>query len=286
MNSKSSFIPVLAGIILLVALAGCAGPGQRIQVPLSFLEIKGAGQGLDLHLIDTEIFRFAALVPQKNKGPVLRVYIEGDGMAWQSRTRLSRDPTPVKPVALNLMMRDTFLDKAYLARPCQYIQTEQCDPGYWSVDQFSHKVIRSMGSALDRLKESGNYTSLELVGFSGGGAVAAILAGGRSDVSTLITIAGNLDHKAFTRYHRVSPLSGSLNPPDFIHGLENLYQHHFIGEKDKVVPLMIFKSYAGFFKESVGPAFTLVEGVSHTQGWEAVWPELLMIAFPENLDFF
>ena len=50
----------------------------------------------------------------------LRVYIEGDGHAWESRTRPASDPTPRNPVALDLAMADPGTDPVlYLARPCQ-----------------------------------------------------------------------------------------------------------------------------------------------------------------------
>ncbi|GAB2181920.1 hypothetical protein DLREEDagrD3_21430 [Denitratisoma sp. agr-D3] len=45
---------------------------------------------------------------------------------------------------------------------------------------------------------------LTLVGYSGG--AAALLAARCSDVVRLVTIAGNLDHRAWTRYHHITTL--------------------------------------------------------------------------------
>jgi hypothetical protein len=44
--------------------------------------------------------------------------------------------------------------------------------------------------------------------------VASLVAARRHDVVRLVTVAGNLDHLAWTTLHGVSPLTGSLNPAD------------------------------------------------------------------------
>ncbi|NIQ12880.1 MAG: alpha/beta hydrolase, partial [Candidatus Dadabacteria bacterium] len=74
------------------------------------------------------------------------------------------------------------------------------------------------------------------VGYSGGGTVAALIATRRNDVSSLTTIAANLDHAEWTRLHHISPLTGSLNAVNFIDKIENIDQLHFVGGKDKIVP--------------------------------------------------
>lgn len=67
---------------------------------------------------------------------------------------------------------------------------------------------------MDALKQRFGATRLTLVGYSGGAAVAALLATRRNDVARLVTVDGNLDHRAWTAHHRVTPLTGSLNPAE------------------------------------------------------------------------
>ena len=85
---------------------------------------------------------------------------------------------------------------------------------YWTTHRFAPEVIRASDLALDRLKTLFGAQRLVLVGYSGGAAVALLVAARRHDMGQIITVAGNLDHQAWTHYHHVQALSGSLNPVD------------------------------------------------------------------------
>jgi hypothetical protein len=268
----AKLLPTLLAL-LLPMVAGCAR--QNSTATIADLERIANEQLLVVHTLSAPPFSLVALSPKSSSGSVLRVYIEGDGQAWLTRSRLSSDPTPVNPLALVLMEVDTAPDKAYLARPCQYIQTAACNSSYWSIRRFSPEVIDSMDEALTQLKTSGNYQSLELIGYSGGGTVALLLAARRNDIVSLRTIAGNLDHAWLNKHHRVSPLTGSLNPPDFTERLGRIPQRHFIGENDRVVPVGVYSSYVGSFKNSRCISLQIVEGVGHGNGWEKKWPQYL-----------
>lgn len=112
-----------------------------------------------------------------------------------------------------------------------------------------------------------------LVGFSGGGAVAALAAAQRSDVLALATVAGNLDHVSWTDHHRVTPLHGSLNPADAAGQLTRLPQIHFVGDRDRVVPRLVVES----FIQRLGPGhlaqLKIVHGADHICCWDQNWPE-------------
>src|SRR3546814_2839304 len=73
------------------------------------------------------------------------------------------------------------------------------DLDVWTSARFSDGVIVSMSDALDRLKEEAGASSLDLVGYSGGGGVAVLLAARRRDVVSIVTIAGNLDQAQIGR---------------------------------------------------------------------------------------
>ena len=50
-------------------------------------------------------------------GQDLSIYLEGDGLAWVSRTEASRDPTPDNPIGLRLAAIDPAPNVVWIARP-------------------------------------------------------------------------------------------------------------------------------------------------------------------------
>lgn len=269
----------LCAVVAMWLASGCATAPRQ----LTFAELgqRGRSAGMETCQIEGELFTLAALAPARPHANVLRVYIEGDGLAWRTRRLLSAHPSPVNPTALNLMLADPTLHKAYLARPCQYLQTKACHPRYWSTHPFSPEVIAEMDRALDALKARGGYGRLELVGFSGGGAVAALLSAGRDDVDSLTTVAGNLDTVAFCRIHGLPPLAASLNPADIAGRLASIPQRHFVGKGDAVIPPAVYDSFASGMAPYRPPLPVLVDHVTHQGGWVELWPSLLRAHRPE-----
>ncbi|WP_300670601.1 hypothetical protein [Desulfoluna sp.] len=258
---------------LALVMSGCATVPH--QLTFADLQQRGESSGLEIRRVAGDLFTLASLMPPQPHSDVLRVYIEGDGLAWRTRRRLSAHPSPVNPTALNLMLADPTLDKAYLARPCQYLQTGSCHPRYWSTHPFSEAVIAEMDRALDTLKGRGGYDRLELIGFSGGGAVAALLSARRNDIDRLVTVAGNLDTEAFCHLHGLTPLSASLNPADLAGKLAHIPQHHFIGKGDRVIPERVYSSFASHMTSLSAVSPVIVDHVTHQQGWAIQWPGLL-----------
>ncbi|WP_414683398.1 lipase family protein, partial [Methylophaga sp. UBA5088] len=142
----------------------------------------------------------------------LTIYIEGDGLAWLNRRKISSDPTPVDPLVLKLAVHDK--QAVYLARPCQYVKSDRCDKKLWTSARFSTEVVESMNQAVTELKNQFQASSLRLIGYSGGGAIATLLAAERNDVDQLVTVTGNLDTTAWTEMQHISALTDSLNPAD------------------------------------------------------------------------
>lgn len=204
----------------------------------------------------------------------MRIYIEGDGLSWVTRSRLSDDPTPINPLSAKLMFIDPSTCKAYIARPCQYTQEKGCNPQVWSSHRFSRDVIDSYDDALEGLKKKYNLSSFTLVGYSGGGAVAALLANKREDISSLITVAGNLDTDKWVELHSLSPLEGSLNPAQNTKKLETIPQYHLIGTKDEVIPKEVFLSYQSRFDHKENVKHTMYDA-THTLGWVEQYQQFL-----------
>jgi hypothetical protein len=196
------------------------------------------------------------------------IYIEGDGLAWLSRNEQSMNPTPTNPVGLRLAVADNSHNVVYLARPCQYVKLAAgCTPEYWGRKRYAPEVITAYMELLDGY----GFAKINLIGYSGGAGIAAILAAKRPEVVSLRTVAGNVDIAAFSKLHDISRLEGSLNPADYSGELLNLPQIHFIGENDNVItPEISRKFLAGKCARA-----EVVKGLEHENGWAEIWPKLI-----------
>ncbi|OIP44832.1 MAG: alpha/beta hydrolase [Deltaproteobacteria bacterium CG_4_10_14_3_um_filter_60_8] len=223
-------------------------------------------------------FTLAGFVPrQVQAGDTLTVYIEGDGLAWTSSARVSPDPTPVRPLALELALRHPHGAAAYLARPCQYVEgveARNCDETWWTDRRFAAEVVAAADQAVTQLKQRFQAREIVLVGYSGGGAVAALVAARRSDVGRLVTVAGNLEHRAWAELHHLAPLTGSLNPADAWPALAGLPQLHFVGGQDRNVSREVAASYQARFPANQRPQLRVIDEFDHACCWAEQWPEL------------
>jgi predicted esterase len=267
---------IVNGLIILVLLTACAP--QRRQMSMTDVDTLSQEYGYSHRVMDGGKFSLltvSADVTPEQHGPMLRVYIEGDGLAWRTRRHLSSHPTPVNPVSLRLMLADPSPDKLYIARPCQFIQTDFCQSRFWSTDRYHEDVVAAVSAVISNFKQARGYTQVELVGYSGGATVALLFAARRDDVLSVRTVSGNLDPAEFCRLHHVTPLSGSLNPIDFTASLQSIPQLHFVGEQDSVVPIEIFTSYRGYFDDPQLVKSKVVSGMGHREGWVKIWDKLL-----------
>lgn len=170
-------------------------------------------------------------------GRVLTVYIEGDGRGWSLGTPPD-NPTPRTPVGLELALADPDAPLLYLGRPCQFMawRGDACPPRLWAGGRFGADVIDAMDAAVVDAERRSRAQALVVVGFSGGAAVAALLALRHPETALLVTVAGVVDHAAWTRLHGVAPLADSLNPADRLDALARIPQVHLAGSADAIVP--------------------------------------------------
>ncbi len=207
---------------------------------------------------------------------IVRIYIEGDGNAWINRFTPSANPTPKDPLALRLANSDPSTTVAYLARPCQFLNDREfqgCSRSAWTDGRFSAQIIAAMNDAVSTLKELSGAEQVVLIGYSGGGAVATLLAARRADVAQLVTVAGVLDHRCWTTEKGVSPLTGSLNSVDYIRSLQGVPQIHFVGGADRIVPPIVSRSYLQQLDSSAAQQIIFPRRGHHD--WVADWPQLL-----------
>lgn len=228
--------------------------------------------------------RFVIATWSRTTAPVtsLRVYIEGDGFAWKSRTQASDNPTPRNPVGLALAVSDVHGNVLYLARPCQFIGQslpENCSANWWTSDRFSPVVIDAMNEAISQFVKRYPGVKLDLVGYSGGGNIAVLLAARRADVRSVRTVAGNLDVNYVNALHHVTAMPDAMSAINHAAALRALPQIHYSGDADKTVPPIVARR----FGQAVGGNCTRVEvvsGMTHGADWAAIWPQLLAKALP------
>ena len=148
----------------------------------------------------------------------------------------------------------------YIARPCQFVKDSKCECKYWTTARFAPEVITAIGQAV----KLSTKQPVILIGYSGGAQVAGLIAT-RIHLKKIITIAGVLDHKAWTTYHNDPPLMESLNLATF----GDLAQIHYIGAKDDVVPPKLTQQ---FIKDK--NLIVIVPNATHDRGWDAILSEL------------
>jgi pimeloyl-ACP methyl ester carboxylesterase len=212
-------------------------------------------------------------------GPLL-VVIEGDGAAWGSDKRPPADPTPRSGAGARLASRlVNGRPVLYLARPGQYLSAEQaarCSTRYWTDQRFGNAPLTALAALIDRAQTPGQ--KVILIGFSGGGILAAELALRRNDVLALITIAAPLDLEAWTRLHGVSPLVAASPAGALTAALAQAAfpQRHFYGARDKVVPPVLVTPLA---RQLPAGTVRLLDGLDHNDDWAPpVLSELSLLA--------
>ncbi|MFK7840180.1 MAG: hypothetical protein AB8B83_07595 [Bdellovibrionales bacterium] len=281
----------LAALATTTVIAACSAP-TAIREEVAYRLASPAW--MNKRTINTGDFNLTAFERMHEKNKPVTLYIEGDGTADRSsQTGKTNNPTPINPVALHLATRDKSDNVAYLARPCQYTgmvhydhstdedkKQKKCDPIFWGSARFSPEVIAAYNSALDNISRQFSTKNFHLVGYDGGGAIAAILAAQRDDVLTLRTVAGNLDHDAQSVYLGIAPLNNSLNAIDFAGRLKDVPQHHFIGGQDETVKPAVLHSYLQAVGESQCVEYTMIQEAEHARGWVEKWPDLLKADLP------
>ena len=202
-------------------------------------------------------------------GP-LHLYINGDGRPFLTPTTIARDPSTRSPYVLQLMRRDSA-PSIMIGRPCYHgLRNDPgCDPRLWSTHRYSIAVIDSM-VAVAAAKSAGRPTVL--IGHSGGGTLALLMAPRMSNVVGVITIAGNLDVAAWTSHHGFSALTGSLNPATNFAATASVPQIHYVGAIDEVVPSYLTQQLKS--KLPVNSVDIIAE-FDHDCCWSAAWPDLL-----------
>jgi hypothetical protein len=263
-----------ASLVLAGVVSGChhsSADGYEI--------LAGLGPGWEVRRNDNGPLPSVTAVRRGAADQAVWVYVEGDGKAWQSRTRLSDDPTPENPVALKLASTPQDATVIYLGRPCQFVMRDgaSCPSKWWSTARYADEITNTLNRVLDQLLPAAR-SGLVLVGYSGGGNVATLMAAQRNDVTGLVTIAANLDTDAWTALHRVTPLAESVNPASRAADLAHVPQVHFQGGKDSVVPASVTEAFTGRFAQKTNIHILREASFDHHCCWAADWVRLRQAA--------
>ena len=222
-------------------------------------------------------------------GKPAHIYIEADDASS------GLNPTPKEPIGLRLASIDKSPNVIYAARPCQYghefkpfqvtpSRDRVCETKYSKTHRFAPEVLQSYMALLDSLKARYGFTSFRIIGHSGGGAIGALLAAERSDITSLTTISGLLDNDSYTRYLRdyryavTEDFNGSLNAASIARKIADLPQIHYRGGTDDITPPETLNTYlqaSGNFHSNRCIKTVLIQDNGYMDGWANKWKALL-----------
>src|SRR5262245_66024830 len=99
-----------------------------------------------------------------------------------------------------------------------------------------------MANAIRQVAQHADAQKIVLVGYSGGGTLAVLIAERLDNVAAVITISANLDTEAWTDQQQYLPLDQSLNPAKSTHP-HPWPEIHLHGGRDSVVPVATTAAY-------------------------------------------
>jgi len=256
-------------IVCFLGLAGCTTPSERFASAAANFGFYGFS--LNSGIFDHQFYTNTKVTQDINE-EVLHVYLDGDGTPWEKHQWIADDPTSRNPMILELMRQDKAA-AIFLGRPCYQglNKTSACHYKYWTSHRYSKKVVDSMVQVLKLWLNKHSFKQVVLIGYSGGGTLAVLMAPYLSEVQTIVTLAANLDVEAWSRYHGYKPLPESLNPAR-INLNANLRQMHIAGLEDNIVPAQIIKSYV---EKQVNALYLPYAHFDHHCCWVKEWVSIL-----------
>jgi hypothetical protein len=267
------------GLFAVLALSGCAAvnaPALRVDMQAKAGQFQPVAAFAELPVRGwlRQPAPAAAHPTAAVSDAALTVYIEGDGAEWQGKYQPPADPTPENALTLRLALRDPDARVAYLGRPCQYLERDalgRCPPILWLNGRYGEHAVTMMSAAVDLLLLAARVQRVRLVGYSGGGVLAALLAARRADVTCLVTVASPLDTDAWTAAIDVSPLSASLNPLAQAPALKHIAQTHIAATDDPVVPVRTLSRFAEALPDA---RVEVIDAFDHDCCWVYAWERL------------
>lgn len=260
------FFRIILAIQCVVLVSAC-------QSPHVLFDRKATALNLTAGVIETSLFSHRVYRNNRKPHGKIHIYIAGDGLPWTAGIIPSRDPTPRMPLVLSLIKQDRSA-ALILGRPCYHglYNNPLCDASLWTNRRYSSVIVDSMEQAIEALSRQYQSAEIVLVGYSGGGALAVLLAERIPYTTAVITIGANLNTDAWTQYHRLLPLSGSINPVDRPNLPETLIQKHYVGQLDEVMPASLIETYT---RSHLSSELLVVDNFKHRCCWENIWTQII-----------
>jgi pimeloyl-ACP methyl ester carboxylesterase len=225
-------------------------------------------------VIPGDEFQHLVLSSPRVAGPTLHVYLDGDGTPSVG-SYPAVDPTPRAPLVLDLMTLDAA-PAIYVGRPCYHgLSTAACSAPIWTSARYSEPVVASMAAVVRRVVGARDVIRVVWIGYSGGGVLATLLATRIPQTVELVTIAANLDVDAWSDYHGMPRLSGSLNPARQPAPAPSVRQRHYAGGRDEIVPVSITRRGAPPTAQLI-----VIADYDHRCCWVTLWPSILATLTP------
>jgi hypothetical protein len=257
MKTQAPWMIEIAIVVIFFALTGCESPATRFDA-----DAKGSG-------FERQIA--GGLVLYQNgqlvDGQPIHFYIDGDGTPSLRHGRISQDPTSRNRLILELIRADPF-SSVLVGRPCYYGSNSDCSSEQWTTARYSKEVVDQLLATINPIIRRFPISKIVLVGYSGGGTLAMLAAPGLDRVDALVTIAANLDTRAWIEHHGYSPLVGSLNPADQAPLPPRIGQFHFFGGDDDNVPAGLSKRVIA---RQENAQVEIIDGFGHQCCWPEIW---------------
>jgi len=252
-----------AALLAALFAAACSSPTRRI-------DDEAQRAGLERSIVQGTSFEHIVFARARPTAAPLTVFLEGDGLPWIAGRMPASDPTSRNPLALHLAMRSTG-PVAYVVRPCYHeMSGPACTPRSWTFDRYSNTTVESMAAAIATQARTMNASSVRLIGYSGGGVLAVLIAERLPNVAAVVTIGANLDVEAWAAQHGYLPLDGSLNPARSTHA-HSWPELHLYGRHDAIVPDQTTRAYFERFPNAKRLEF---DDYDHVCCWERDWNDV------------
>lgn len=236
-------------ILLFLSFNSCASLKKVQSQEYSYIPIK------------TEHYTLASLQKIKDPKAPIKIYIEGDGNAYDIRGNPSADPTPKSRFLRDIAIADPSDNVVYLARPGQFIKIPSENRHEWTDERFSQKNINNLTQAI---KTISGENEIILIGYSGSALISGIIINQNPDlkVKEWITISGLFNHNEWTQYFKYR----SLRSCEDLNKIPDIKQIHFIGKKDRIIPYILS------IKNLPENSFIIIDNAGHNSGFEEIYP--------------
>jgi hypothetical protein len=215
---------------------------------------------------------------QNHNSKLAAIYLEGDGLVINKHGEVAFNPSPTDPMALRLAVVDNRqISKIVINRPYHYFSNTNANSKYWTTARYSPEIIRAILETIKTYQQKFKFETIEIVAYSGGAAVALLLASHLNNITRIVSFAGNLDHVNWTKYHDAQPLFESLDPLQDKAAIAKIPQTHFVGESDDNTTVDLAQTY----KQKVSSDNIIIvpiPGFSHDSNWPQIWQAQIKVA--------